>query len=348
MNKYIILTFSIIITIFGTILESCGKDDSPAGLTTDEDAIRLRLTFAPSLSMSRADTWNDSYLSTTGDNFEDAISSVDILLYDLSGKFLSRLPWKRDNASPATFLVSLDSDSPWLATTADGNKILNGKITVTANSGNGESLSGPVLFNHKITELNGIPMWGVKQYSGVEIKTDRVNHLGNVAMLRAMAKVTVTLSDEIDDYYEITSVTMTGYADKGNAVPEGATTISETGNLEIDGCFNPVTSLVTQPLSFQKQSDGTYIAYIPEIEKPENSDILIKVEMITTSDKRDVKLNDPHIHFVEYSDRAPTDIAYNIIRNHCYNFEITRVSEKLETLFTVCGWDNKSTEISFE
>ena len=101
MNKYIILTFSIIITIFGTILESCGKDDSPAGLTTDEDAIRLRLTFAPSLSMSRADTWNDSYLSTTGDNFEDAISSVDILLYDLSGKFLSRLPWKRDNASTA-------------------------------------------------------------------------------------------------------------------------------------------------------------------------------------------------------------------------------------------------------
>lgn len=343
MERVILNIISILVILMSIVLDSCVERTED--LISDGNVVRLRFACTPSPSLSRADKWNDSYDGSDADDFENIISTIDIILYDRSGNAPVRLPWTRDKKDNNVFIVTMDSSNPCITTDVSGNKALDGRIVIVANSSAGSSPFGSILFRNDVVKLWGIPMWGTKQLDMVPIDLNGVTHLGEVMLLRAMSKISVRLSDTVDEGYNLSSVSLNSYADYGNAVPNGASTVVETGELGIKECFNPVSSVVGKPFAFTPVSDRECVGYLTEVEAPDHNGMRMDVEISMSGNK--VPLSNSSIRFVEYSAGSPTDRTYNLVRNHCYEFLINSVSDD-EIQFTVCGLDNVSTDITFD
>lgn len=345
MEKIKCYLISTLIILLGAMLIGCTERvDDP---TVDGEVIKLRFTCVTSQPSSRS-AWNEPYDEDAAWSTENTISMVDVLWYTVPDSEPVRLSCIPDKNKPNTFVVTIGSDSPCVTHDASGNKVLDGRMVIIANAGMNNPPLDTVIFYQSVMELWGIPMWGVKQFDNVPVNTAEVTHLDTVEMLRAMSKITVKLSDSIDEGYTLDAVTLTSYPERGDVVPVGASAVSETGELDLDECFNPVNSLLYEPLDFTKvaDSDNEYVAYVPEMESPEKVAMMIQVNMSYLNKK--LNLSNPYVHFVEYSDGSLTDEDYNLVRNHHYIFSINRVSTEMDLEFTVCEWDNKSADITFD
>lgn len=207
------------------------------------------------------------------------------------------------------------------------------------------------------TNVAYIPMWGTKDVY-LTLKAGSRQDLEEIGLLRAMSKVTVALSgsdSDLNEYDVIQSVKVTRYNKSGYVVPTGYNTTVATTELYLEA------SLHENKTTFAEDEDKgrTFLGTSKELtfyllEYDNSSE---KAELIVTLAKTDDNGNISEskeftgapIQFCEYftdedTEGTPgipdTSKPYNIVRNHYYQFNIFKVTDRsLYVLPTVLPWN---------
>ena len=168
------------------------------------------------------------------------------------------------------------------------------------------------------TDKHAIPMWGVKPLD-VGMEAGNQTSIGSINLMRAEAKVKVFLRSDMEAYYELTNVSLSEANAQGYCLPQYSNVlrIDDVQELEHDAYAHFL-------MNDQKLTDIDMLnkaIYIPEYENKNNSNPT--VIQLSLRDKRDGKVRDFTLPFVQYDDQgAPTQEAMDIVRNHYYKFEV--------------------------
>lgn len=274
-------------------------------------------------------------------------SSLMVLVYDVTNKadgqarFIAELPILKTTTNSdgnVEFLCALDIELPEVPEQAPSYKFV--VLTNSTNEQYGlsygpdwvpniESLDFPYPFNSGV-----VPMWGVKTHEieyGADGEPVELQNLGQIDVLRAAAKVGVKLSDEVKAQgFTIEDLKINYVAGSGYSVPGKWNTVAATDVLAHSDAFRPVTSgtVLADVNAFSTiETTGQKLIYIPEIANDE------ELAMSITLKKGDEVFEFPYekgIKFRTYSEGAPTDEKFNVIRNHFYDYTVTAVHTDIE------------------
>ncbi len=191
--------------------------------------------------------------------------------------------------------------------------------------------------------LGYIPMWGVAPISAaLELGTS--TDLGEISMLRSMAKVLVQLTDEmVEQGYTIESVQLNNHNEQGYVLPQGYANVSNTRELTFSNTPRYLSSLSTAALSFALPEAATskqcsQNLYLPEYE---NSAATATPATITVTLARNGTVDGTYTFgFYEYSDdgKAQTAKPVDIVRNHFYLFSIYKNTNNVKVNLSVRQW----------
>lgn len=202
-----------------------------------------------------------------------------------------------------------------------------------------------------------IPMMGYAGFKGFFMSplTGQLTSNVSVKMVRAFAKITLTLKDNLwKSGFNIESCTLNKHIPRGKMIPDltlEGNDFGEDGSIQI---MRPSSfgNLVSVPLSFvntaEEGSNPVLTAYIPEI----------NTSGFTTSDATrpymNVKLTLNNREFkdkiLELNDNDLSSTSlFHIIRNHHYNYIIEDITGDKEISFkyTVCPWGEGNVDIDF-
>lgn len=184
-----------------------------------------------------------------------------------------------------------------------------------------QSLSSFIPFNSE--NLSYIPMWGVSTYSGF-LKPDTVNDLGTIDLLRAMAKVEVTLDDNLTENFILTGVSFNKYNKMGYCLPKEYDKTNQTKDLSPENDWfnvnNDVEGNNLQFMPYGGDKGNHFVAYIPEYDNSDGT-LQMPVSITTTEGISIANSGNSMIEFKNYADGSP----FNVVRNHVYHFNITKI-----------------------
>ena len=186
-----------------------------------------------------------------------------------------------------------------------------------------------------------IPMWGVTTYT---INSMELHNLQTIHLLRAVAKVVVSLSPSVAEEFELQDVFISQHSIKGYSFPKNWSTVSSTISLlHYNDCFRVPSDAQTNSFyQFYKQDATTWFAYLPEYMN--SSDVTISVNVKKKSNDR-IFIFDGNrgIKLKRYAGGLPSSELYDIVRNHYYKYSISTINvEKhgsLELTSTVSPWE---------
>lgn len=374
-----ILSLSLTLCVVALAASSCGViyDDDPTpdapgeNINNGNTATEVKLSFklamnekdAPPVLASRAgdsyENWGEGISGEfpdwdPGDDYDNTINPrslrvtlVDAATGDLAATITSLVAIRdKDNKNNYTFEgVVTGSD----ATLTSGE---NYKIVVTANAPDTET-PATGFFNASIDEwtyswsntaagpAQTIPMYGLVTKT-LDFTPGYRNELGTIHLLRAAAKVDVTLAAEsqaLSDY-EIVSVAIDRRNAGGFTVPGGVDiNTGATESIRIGESFRGYATAATDGLDFYPvDENGTdkFRIYIPEWDNTTSDDtratISVTVRPRGEEDAETITFEgDRGIQFKKYTDDAypansPTGTFYNVIRNHYYKFDIQNIN----------------------
>ncbi len=291
--------------------------------------------FSATKAVSEADEAASGY-----ENYIDVENHLAVLFFDLSDRFLFQF-------TPAETLPAGSERYPseWtLRGPVDEPPTTGFKVVILANCPSspeglvkGEttiedvckaswamySYSAP--FSPSATDL--IPMYGVKTFpSPLKFRENLATDLGQIDLLRAMAKVEVTLGDDVEE--TLSDVRLVNYNPNGACAPldmyESTRNLSYSHSVHLYGSADD-NSAASSPLSFTPGDDGrTWTACVPEYR---NKDIY----GLRRSDCSYIELNFEGItktytlDFRDYSLGSDNDRRFNLLRNHIYRYTIASV-----------------------
>lgn len=289
-------------------------------------------------------TQGDYEPSQAGDEYENEINgeNLQVVLYNEQGNFLTnvtKLGFKQtDQSNVYQYVGVIDK------TETTGKQKCKVMILANTSITNGEKWG-----NLTYTQSNtGIPLWGVKT-ADVDFSPNAINNLNKIYLLRAMAKVEVTLSDEVTDY-SLSSVKLDRYNKTGYCLPNGYDTATDTQYLSVENCIRiPEQAAVTTPLEFTPAGNVTnrYYVYVPEFKnkgKNDNQQCKLNVALKPTAQDGGLqeKENEYELKFAEYISSSPSGKVWDIVRNHIYRFNITKVGiYSFELEYQVQEWSDK-------
>lgn len=177
--------------------------------------------------------------------------------------------------------------------------------------------------------LNSIPMWGVSVEQSFNLQQGSYNDLGTIDLLRSMAKVTVSLrQDMIDAGFTLKSLTLSPYNTSGAVMPLTAN-VNFLGSSEATRNLTYVESFhlpdgvqaETTPLSFLASEGDTQsqTLYIPEYDN--TSEGATPATIAVTALYHGKELTGT-LEFKNYSNGTATGSPYNIVRNHWYQYTV--------------------------
>lgn len=329
----------------------------------------VNVTFTLSLqdaARTKADDnkWDgNGYDQEDGTAFENRIlkETVKVFAYNADGTYAGEVPllqWTGTAANPVFH-------GYFNATTAGTYKFVvianctNESYSLAYDYGtnmpdlNGLLFAAPVL-SEQILSTGAIPMWGVTEFEIDEDTGDM--DLGNVYMLRSLAKVEVLLSDAlISEGYTINSASISKVAKSGYSLPTGWASISKTEEMVHDGAFHPYVSVDETNVTLASDSAVKYL-YICEYENSASTATgynPVTISLTLYKNGTEFKTYDSAIRFCSYgTDGLPiSGTDSDIVRNHIYRFTVTKVAtgSDLELLITISDWNkyNTSHEIEF-
>ena len=189
-----------------------------------------------------------------------------------------------------------------------------------------------------------IPMYGVHTYQGVTFQPDLETLLGEVTLVRAMAKVEVLCEA---GGYELVRAEMTHFSARGMAAPIGVYEKTENiknnwaEHMHVD--HKDVVNFGTIPflpvVKDVKASSATI--YVPEYlnagaEYPSHITVWLK-----KTGEWDAQAKEYPIDFVKYVDGKPSTDSGDVLdiwRNNYYQFVITKVGASIELRYQVAEW----------
>ena len=321
--------YIIYIGLMGCLVSSCRQsldEEVQIPVTTGKAQIRFTIALDDINSRSRA-TWEDNESAdnaVVGSVYENQIDlnsdeGLKVFAYDLSGNLLGEVTDKEarkisDNE------YSFEGELTVSNLTSETLECL---LMVYANSHGGNDT-----FSYNVQY---IPMWGVKKTTLRLAKGELTVLTDPIYLLRSMAKVEVKLNDAIADKFELTSVTVDKYNATGYVVPSYQT-LANTENMDQETVFNPYSSLADGSLAFTKvEGENAFYVYLPEY----NNSVPAAISVVLNG-------NTYIIEFKNYVNGEATDEAYNIVRNHYYQYIINSVSEtEMEVLIEINSWNLK-------
>lgn len=345
---------------------ACGTDDSESYAADGGEPVLL--TFSVDVrnsSVTRADdhTWGDNSDANSDNNYPNVIgnsleNNIDLSSLHIMAYYGSDFSFVRDIdilavakvEDKVTFTCALPESMPYEA--GESYRFMVIANCTNKNYGISYKSDGPDLGDliYSSTHIqNTIPMWGLKTYTfpaEAEVPADRVLDLGSISMLRAAAKIGVKLSQNVkDEGYSIKEIKLNYANDNGYCVPTNwhhADTYS-TESLGHDGAFRPIVNGTldsdVNAMAHGTETDGYYI-YVPETENNSSNPLALAVTL-TNSNGDDVEFAyEDGIKFCKYSsDGKPTGDAFNIVRNHFYDYTITDINVGLKLNLNVADWE---------
>lgn len=359
------LLYRVLLTVAVLAAQSCVNDfddDCNRPLLSGEVKVRFSMTFdrtgESGARSSRAGVWNPDAPLHCGSEFDRTVN--------LDSKFINII--LIDPVTGEIIHVNLDSGYQFNPVTGgydmegtfnlDGRTWTAGKyrVMILANYWNKNSTPEikacanlrqlqPVLdelyvdWYDKVGKWNSknvpnIPMWGVGE-TRLHLDGKHDENLGSIDMLRAIAKVKITLDSKIKEKgYTLASVTVNNYNRKANCLPAGWLTATQTRDPSVanDAPLNPHTPsesrlTITAPGDFEESAeDGSIVFYLPEYKVSGSERIKFSV---TVNDKNGVPITFPDAMEIDNSvitGGAYTQSVYNVVRNHFYLFNIDGVN----------------------
>lgn len=318
------------------VMAACSDSDDDA-VGTEDVSVAFTLTVADATS-TRADNdgWDDYSPAQDGILNENMVNTDDIIIaiYDDKGNKVDIVEdlrvTKISDASGTGTMYAITG--VWR--NAKPNVERAKRLMVMANC-NTSVWSDPSTLTYDLLpeERKYIPMWGVVKIPAT-LTLGKQNKLHNIRMLRAMAKVSVKLRDDMTDYgYAIGSMTVNNYNTKGFCVPKTFNEVDNTSDVRFANSLNVLDSHadkialpITAPL------------YLPEYDNSGTNPTTITVNL-----NRNGKLEGTYtLYFRNYdSDGKPTGPTYPIQRNHYYQYLIYKETGKIIVTLHVRKWNRR-------
>jgi len=206
---------------------------------------------------------------------------------------------------------------------------------------------------------NAIPMWGVTT-AQLSLVAGNLQDIGDIALLRAISKVTVQLSpDMISKGFTLESLQVDNYNNQGFVLPANAFTVAATTSLDQEACVRPKTSAATN-LSGTVNNNSVEL-YLPEYKnigstKPATMSVTLKlteeVEVVDeqgTTQTTTVVERLPFPAGIEFKDYK-VDTVCDIVRNHHYIFTITdaKVGHRLQLEVLTVPWEDELVRLDYK
>ena len=318
------------------VMAACSDSDDDA-VGTEDVSVAFTLTVADATS-TRADNdgWDDYSPAQDGILNENLVNTDDIIIaiYDDKGN-------KVDNVED--LCVTKISDASGTGTmyaitgvwrNAKPNVERAKRLMVMANC-NTSVWGDPSTLTYDLLpeERKYIPMWGVVKIPAA-LTLGKQNKLHNIRMLRAMAKVSVKLRDDMTDYgYAIGSMTVNNYNTKGYCVPKTFDAVDNTSEVRFANSLNVLDSHADKIAL-----PTTAPLYLPEYDNSGTNPTTITVNL-----NRNGKLEGTYtLYFRNYdSDGKPTGPTYPIQRNHYYQYLIYKETGKIIVTLHVRKWNRR-------
>ena len=318
------------------VMVACSDSDDDA-VGTEDVSVAFTLTVADAAS-TRADNdgWDDYSPAQDGILNENMVNTDDIIIaiYDDKGN-------KVDNVEDLR--VTKISDASGTGTmyaitgvwrNAKPNVERAKRLMVMANC-NTSVWSDPSTLTYDLLpeERKYIPMWGVVKIPAT-LTLGKQNKLHNIRMLRAMAKVSVKLRDDMTDYgYAIGSMTVNNYNTKGFCVPKTFNEVDNTSDVRFANSLNV----------FDSHADNIALSTTAPLYLPEYDNSGTNPTTITVKLNRNGTLEGTYtLYFRNYdSDGKPTGPTYPIQRNHYYQYLIYKETGKIIVTLHVRKWNRR-------
>lgn len=276
--------------------------------------------------------WGDPYPDEIGLPAESAIGNMYLYIADASNRLYPLRPTLvKEEDGIYTYKSKINLSDGYVTKSESGDYLMNGRVIAMANYPGGmpaSPLTEPAVELSAVSS-SGIPMWGVTSVSNYPLRIDETASVGDIKLLRALSKFTISLSDEIKDDFEISGITSprTDFETTLFCQPEGCLTAKFTTSLAIDGCFNPARG--TRGLMPDCHGIGTSTAwlYTPEQDcEPSASDNLPPYFEVTLT-RRDGSGQQVkgRVYMCDYSGGRPDfSTAFSrVVRNHDYQYVIS-------------------------
>lgn len=318
------------------MMAACSDSDDDA-VGTEDVSVAFTLTVADATSTrAENDGWDDYSPGQDGILNENMVNTDDIIIaiYDDKGNKVDIVEdlrvTKISDASGTGTMYAITG--VWR--NAKPNVERAKRLMVMANC-NTSVWGDPSTLTYDLLpeERKYIPMWGVVKIPAT-LTLGKQNKLHNIRMLRAMAKVSVKLRDDMTDYgYAIGSMTVNNYNTKGFCVPKTFNEVDNTSDVRFANSLNVLDSHadkialpITAPL------------YLPEYDNSGTNPTTITVKL-----NRNGKLEGTYtLYFRNYdSDGKPTGPTYPIQRNHYYQYLIYKETGKIIVTLHVRKWNRR-------
>lgn len=318
------------------VMAACSDSDDDA-VGTEDVSVAFTLTVADATS-TRADNdgWDDYSPGQDGILNENMVNTDDIIIaiYDDKGNKVDIVEdlrvTKISDASGTGTMYAITG--VWR--NAKPNVERAKRLMVMANC-NTSVWGDPSTLTYDLLpeERKYIPMWGVVKIPAT-LTLGKQNKLHNIQMLRAMAKVSVKLRDDMTDYgYAIGSMTVNNYNTKGYCVPKTFNEVDNTSEVRFANSLNVFDSHADKI-----ELPTTAPLYLPEYDNSGTNPTTITVKL-----NRNGKLEGTYtLYFRNYdSDGKPTGPTYPIQRNHYYQYLIYKETGKIIVTLHVRKWNRR-------
>lgn len=318
------------------VMAACSDSDDDA-VGTEDVSVAFTLTVADATS-TRADNdgWDDYSPAQDGILNENMVNTDDIIIaiYDDKGNKVDIVEdlrvTKISDASGTGTMYAITG--VWR--NAKPNVERAKRLMVMANC-NTSVWSDPSMLTYDLNQgtRKYIPMWGVVKIPAT-LTLGKQNKLHNIQMLRAMAKVSVKLRDDMTDYgYAIGSMTVNNYNTKGYCVPKTFNEVDNTSDVRFANSLNVLDSHADKI-----ELPTTAPLYLPEYDNSGTNPTTITVKL-----NRNGKLEGTYtLYFRNYdSDGKPTGPTYPIQRNHYYQYLIYKETGKIIVTLHVRKWNRR-------
>ncbi len=182
-----------------------------------------------------------------------------------------------------------------------------------------------------VSELQPIPLYGIKEFSGVVMTPGQDVSLDNIHLLRAYAKVEVNLDNTI---YPVKSISVTRVSSKGYKAPAGVDVEKKyvhnayekdyvnTPHIPVAGVLENIPLRLVSGDDAMVQSNRKYVIYLPEYDN-KSADATVARMKITYSDPA---IREAYVDFKYYKATGvhAKDEAFDLLRNYWYRFNLTQ------------------------
>ncbi len=361
------ILYCLWVSVCAVLFSCAGADDSPAadvGKPQEEPvyvSFKLSLQRATVAEVSRGavpdnpfggELWGDDYVSSEAIAFDDRLlrTSLYISLYESTGgSYVGQIVdltciglSQTSVADTYIFVGALQLADTDISTEELQRKTV--KMMVTANVSDDEGmLTGPGLTQTdagpgsmtyecigQTEDFNYIPMWGVCTKSLAGIKQGERFDMGQVSLLRAMAKIEVGVNKDNPELEDVSvkSVAVSRVNRKGYVMPGKWNELAETSDLSFAQTLRiPSEAGRAEKRSFGKNAVPDLCFYLPECANAQGDDEIV----MTVTYAVGGEVRQGSIHLCPYTDGKPDGAPlWDIVRNHHYWYVITSVGANRE------------------